>query len=49
MKLIIDLLGKQSEQDLSFLTEDLAKDFVKKLDTGCEATNMHDRFTLKNT
>ena len=31
------------------MTEDLAKEFVKKLDTGCEATNLHDRFTLENS
>jgi hypothetical protein len=46
MKLIINFLGKQSESDLSFMTEDFAIDFVKKLESEAPAVNLHEKFIL---
>lgn len=48
MNLIIKFLGKQTSEDLSFMTEEFAIEFVKNLDKGGDPVNLHDKFTLKN-
>jgi hypothetical protein len=42
--MIVKLLGKQTSEDLSFLSEDAVIDFVQKLDKGGDPVDMYERF-----